>query len=61
MCSYIESSKLIQRKVESGKLGSKSGEGFYNWSSEALEKKQKERTEALIYFLERDVQNKQWK
>lgn len=58
LCSYTEPSKLIKEKVESGKLGSKSGEGFYNWSSELLEKKQKERTEALLYFLERDTQNK---
>lgn len=58
LCNYVEPSKLIKEKIESGKLGSKSGEGFYNWSSEALEKKQKERTEALLYFLERDAQNK---
>lgn len=58
LCNYVEPSKLIKDKIESGKLGSKSGEGFYNWSSEALEKKQKERTEALLYFLERDAQNK---
>lgn len=58
LCNYVEPSKLMQRKVESGNLGSKSGKGFYDWSSEALEKKQKERTEALLYFSERDAQNK---
>lgn len=58
LCNYLEPSKLMQRKVESGNLGSKSGKGFYDWSSEALEKKQKERTEALLYFSERDAQNK---
>lgn len=58
LCNYVEPSKLMQRKVEAGNLGSKSGKGFYDWSSEALEKKQKERTEALLYFSERDAQNK---
>lgn len=58
LCNYTEPPKLIKEKVESGKLGSKSGEGFYSWTSGALENKQKERTEALLYFLERDAQNK---
>lgn len=58
LCNYTELPKLIKEKVESGKLGSKSGEGFYSWPSGALENKQKERTEALLYFLERDAQNK---
>lgn len=56
LCNYVEPSKLMQSKVESGNIGSKSGQGFYGWSSEALEKKQKERTEVLLYFLERDAQ-----
>jgi len=58
LCNYVEPSKLMESKIELGNVGSKSGKGFYNWSSEALEKKQKERTEVLLYFLERDAQKK---
>jgi len=58
LCNYVEPSKLMERKIELGNVGGKSGKGFYNWSSEALEKKQKERTEVLLYFLERDAQKK---
>jgi len=54
LCNYTEPSKLMQKKVETGKLGSKSGQGFYNWSSEELENKQKERADILFYFLQRD-------
>jgi 3-hydroxybutyryl-CoA dehydrogenase len=58
LCNYLEPSRLMKDKVESGNLGSKSGMGFYNWSPEALEKKQKERSEALLYFLESDAQKR---
>lgn len=58
LCNYIKPSKLMQDKVEAGKLGSKSGEGFYNWAPDALEKKQRERTEVLLYFLQRDAEGK---
>lgn len=58
LCNSTKPSKLLQSKVENGKLGSKTGEGIYNWTPDALEKKQKERTEVLSYFLERDVKEK---
>ena len=58
LCNYTEPSKLMQKKVETGKLGSKSGQGFYNWSSEDLEIKQKERADILFYFLKRDSELK---
>lgn len=58
LCNSIEPSKLLKDKVDGRKLGSKSGEGFYNWTAELLEKKQKERAEVLLNFLERDIQNK---
>lgn len=58
LCNYTKPSKLMQDKVESGKLGSKSGEGFYDWNPNALEKKQRERTEVLLYFLQRDAEGK---
>ena len=54
LCNSLEPSKLIKMKVENGELGSKSGQGFYNWEPEILKKKQKERAELLLYFLERD-------
>lgn len=58
LCNYTKPSKLMQDKVEAGNLGSKSGQGFYNWTPEALEKKQKERAEVLLQFLQRDSQEK---
>ncbi|HEY8890275.1 MAG TPA: 3-hydroxyacyl-CoA dehydrogenase family protein [Clostridium sp.] len=56
LCNYTEPSKLLMDKVCAGDLGSKSGKGFYNWTPEFLENKQKERTEVLLYLLERDEQ-----
>jgi 3-hydroxyacyl-CoA dehydrogenase len=54
LCNSLEPSKLIKMKVEKGELGSKRGQGFYNWEPEILKKKQKERSELLSYFLEKD-------
>ncbi|MHC1685177.1 MAG: 3-hydroxyacyl-CoA dehydrogenase family protein [Clostridiaceae bacterium] len=53
-----EPSQLLKSKLDQGSLGGKSGKGFYNWTTEGLEDKQKERAEVLMYFLERDKQNK---
>lgn len=58
LCNYTEPSKLMQKKVETGKLGSKSGQGFYNWSAKELENKQKQRADILFYFLQRDSELK---
>ena len=58
LCNYSEPFKLMQNKVEAGNLGSKSGQGFYNWSPKELEMKQKERVEVLSYFLQRDQAKK---
>ena len=58
LCNYSEPFKSMQDKVEAGNLGSKSGQGFYNWSPEELEIKQKERAEVLSYFLQRDLVKK---
>lgn len=55
LCNYVEPSKLLQSKVEAGKMGRKSKRGFYEWSQEFSERKEKERTEVLLYFLERDA------
>ncbi|MBU3136401.1 3-hydroxyacyl-CoA dehydrogenase family protein [Clostridium gasigenes] len=54
LCNYIEPSKLMKEKVSENKLGTKTGEGFYKWSKEDIEEKQRERAEVLLYFLDRD-------
>ena len=53
LCNSTEPSKLLKDKVEAGNLGSKSGKGFYDWNTENLEKKQKERADVLLYLLEK--------
>ncbi|MCB2294754.1 3-hydroxyacyl-CoA dehydrogenase family protein [Clostridium algoriphilum] len=58
LCNSTEPSKLLKDKVEAGNLGSKSGKGFYDWNTENLEKKQKERADVLLYFLKKDEKNK---
>ncbi|NMM62898.1 3-hydroxyacyl-CoA dehydrogenase family protein [Clostridium sp. P21] len=58
LCNDTKPSKLMQDKVEAGNLGSKSGQGFYNWRPEAIEKKKKEREEVLLQFLQRDLEKK---
>lgn len=47
-------SKLMQKIVEEGNLGLKSGKGFYDWTPEMKEKMVKLRTETLIDFLKKD-------
>jgi 3-hydroxybutyryl-CoA dehydrogenase len=43
-----EPSRLLKQKMEEGKLGFKSGEGFMKWSKEEIEKSQKDLLEGLI-------------
>lgn len=58
LCNYTEPSKILKRKVDNGNLGSKTGKGFYNWTSEFLEEKQNERIQLLMDFLEKDKKDK---
>ena len=41
-------SKLLKQKLDEGKLGFKSGEGFMKWSKEDIDKSQKDLIEGLI-------------
>jgi 3-hydroxybutyryl-CoA dehydrogenase len=50
-------SRLMQKMVEEGNLGLKSGKGFYNWTPEMKERMVKLRTETLMDFLEKDKRN----
>jgi 3-hydroxybutyryl-CoA dehydrogenase len=52
-----EPSKLMQKIVEEGNLGLKSGKGFYDWTPEMKEKMVRLRTETLMDFLEKDRKN----
>ncbi|OPY67238.1 MAG: putative 3-hydroxybutyryl-CoA dehydrogenase [Syntrophorhabdaceae bacterium PtaU1.Bin034] len=47
-------SGLMQKIVEGGNLGLKSGKGFYDWTPEMKEKMMRLRTETLMEFLEKD-------
>jgi 3-hydroxybutyryl-CoA dehydrogenase len=47
-------SLLLQKMVEDGNLGLKSGKGFYDWTPERKEKIIKLRTQTLIDFLKKD-------
>jgi 3-hydroxybutyryl-CoA dehydrogenase len=49
-----EPSKLMEKIVEEGNLGMKSGKGFYDWTPEMKEKMVSLRTETLAEFLEKD-------
>ncbi|MDA8126186.1 MAG: 3-hydroxyacyl-CoA dehydrogenase NAD-binding domain-containing protein [Deltaproteobacteria bacterium] len=54
-----ESSRLLQKSVEEGHLGLKSGRGFYDWTPEMKEKIVRLRTETLREFLEKDRKDQQ--
>lgn len=54
LCDYKDPFDMMKDKVAHGNLGSKSGEGFYKWSKEATYEKQKDRSDVLLYFLDKD-------
>ncbi|MBU9673668.1 hypothetical protein KQ939_05255 [Planococcus sp. CP5-4] len=47
--------RTLGELAESGKLGSKTGSGFYEWTEAQSRAVQAEREEALIYFLKQDM------
>ncbi len=57
LCNATEPSMLMQKIVEEGNLGLKSGKGFYNWTTEMKEMMLKLRNETLVDFLEKDKRN----
>ncbi|MCY6372142.1 3-hydroxyacyl-CoA dehydrogenase family protein [Clostridium ganghwense] len=58
LCNSTEASQYLKERVEAGKCGTKTGEGNYKWSQEAIDDITKKRTDLLLYFLEKDKENK---
>lgn len=58
LCNSTEASQYLKQKVDAEKCGTKSGEGNYKWSQEAIDDITKKRTDLLLYFLEQDKINK---
>lgn len=58
LCNSTETSSYLKEKVEAGKYGTKTGQGNYTWSPEAIDDITKKRTDLLLYFLEQDKFNK---
>ncbi|CVK20239.1 3-hydroxyacyl-CoA dehydrogenase family protein [Sporomusa sphaeroides] len=54
LCNDTKISPLLKAAVEQGKLGAKTGEGFYTWTPEALAKIKKTRETILLEWLHKD-------
>lgn len=53
------SGNTLTKLVEDGKLGDKSGKGFYEWDPAVSRKINAEREQTLIHFLKNDLENVQ--
>ena len=56
LCNDTGSGATVTRYVENNQLGVKSGQGFYPWNEEEVNKVSKQREQLLIEFLKLDAQ-----
>lgn len=54
LCNDTKISPMLKAAVDGGKLGAKTGEGFYTWTPEALAKIKKTRETILLEWLHKD-------
>ena len=48
-----EASPIFDRNVEEGRLGYRSGAGFYDWSKKSMSELEKSRNEFIVYALKK--------
>ena len=53
--SDTEAGKLLQENVESGDLGAKSGQGFYDWAKREIQATIKQRDDFLVRMLKPEM------
>lgn len=54
LCNSSEVSSALKKNIDEGRLGAKSGSGFYEWDTNSLAKIQKLREDNLLEWLNRD-------
>ncbi|MGI6451429.1 MAG: 3-hydroxyacyl-CoA dehydrogenase family protein [Desulfitobacteriia bacterium] len=54
LCSTAEVSPLLRGNVHKGRLGAKTGAGFYDWTPDSLQKIKKLREDDLLSWLNKD-------
>ncbi|MDK2820654.1 MAG: 3-hydroxybutyryl-CoA dehydrogenase [Clostridia bacterium] len=55
LCNSVKPSNLLKEKVEEGKLGTKSGSGFYNWQDDKVMTIKRTREQDLIRRMKEDL------